>query len=225
MILGVVCARYRSQGHPGKAWAPMCGLPVIEHAIEKAFDTRCDEIVTSHDIPRSEWSRAGVIQLGRPEHLTGPGIAKWDVWRWVLEQNPSATMLVDIDVTRPLTLAEDVDACIDRLEQLGPPVDMVMAIAQGDKHPAFDILESHQYGVTLYSKLTDEKVARQQLPPVYYHGGVYAVTAEAVRERDSLWSCLVKGHEIPLDRARDIDTPTDWKIVEMLMAERYGVAV
>lgn len=219
MILGTICARYHTTGMPGKAWQPMLGIPAIEYAIEKACASQCDEVVTSHDIPRSVWSYS-VPHIPRPEHLTGPEVAKWDVWRHLLDEHPTADMIVDIDVTRPLTVAQDIDACIERLTDARERgTEVVMAIAQGDKHPAFDILENHQYGVRPYRDGI-EYVARQQLPPVFYHGGIYAITAEALRERESLWSCLVKGVEIPLDRARDIDTPTDWKIVEMLMAER-----
>lgn len=224
MILGVVCARYHSQGLPGKAWRPLLGVPCIEWAIEKAFNARCDEIVTCHDIPRAVWSRAGVRNLERPEHLTGPEVAKWDVWRYVLEQQPSATMLVDIDVTRPLTTPDDVNGCIAKLEDVSTRgTDGVMAIARARKHPAFDILESHQYGVRLYAE-SHEYVARQQLPPVYYHGGVYAVTAEALRTHGTLWSCLWKGYEIPANNAWDVDDETDWRIVEALMSERVQEA-
>lgn len=218
MILGAICARYHSQGLPGKAWKPMCGAPLIEHAIEKAYQTQCDEIVASHDIPRSVWSYA-VPHIERPAELTGPEVPKWRVWQHLAERRPRATVLVDIDVTRPLTLPEDIDGCIRRLaEAMERGIEAVMAVAEADKHPAFDVLEHNPWGLRLYTKA--DYSARQQLPPVYYHGGVYAVTTDALRAHDSLWDCRIKGNEIPLDRARDIDTDTDWLIVEMLMERR-----
>lgn len=220
MILGLVCARYHSQGLPGKNVRPLLGMPLIEWAIEKAMASKCDEVVVSTDIPRSVWSMA-VQRIERPEALAGPEVSKWDVWRHALNEHPHADMVVDIDVTRPLTTNDDIDGCIDRLaDARDRGTEAVMAIARAKKHPAFDIVEDHQYGVRPYSELR-EYVARQQLPPVFYHGGVYAVTDEALRTRESFWSCLVKSHEIPADNAWDIDDETDWRIVETLMADRY----
>ena len=223
MILGLVCARYHSEGLPGKNVRPLLGVPLIEWAIEKAMASQCDEVVVSTDIPRSVWSMA-VQRIERPDELAGPAVGKWDVWRHALGEYPHAETVVDIDVTRPLTTADDINGCIGRLADARKRgTDVVMAVAQAKKHPAFDILRNNPWGVSPYTELK-EYVARQQLPPAYYHGGVYAVTADALRTRDSLWSCLVKGHEIPADNAWDIDDETDWRIVETLMQDRYQAA-
>jgi CMP-N-acetylneuraminic acid synthetase len=145
------------------------------------------------------------------------------VWKYA-QAETGADVVVDIDVTRPLTLAEDVDGCIASLAKAAPDgTDAVMAICRAKKHPAFDIVESHQWGLAR-SVASYEFMVRQQLPPAYYHGGVYALTAEALRERASFWSCLVKGYDIEPERAYDIDSETDWRIVEMLMADRLQVA-
>ena len=220
MILAAICARYHSHGLPGKAWRPMLGTPLMEYAIDKAFSSQCDEVVTSHDIPKSVWSYA-VPHIPRPEHLTGPTVSKWDVWRHLAEEHSGADMIVDIDVTRPLTITEDVDGCIARLtEARERGLEGVMAIAQADKHPAFDILDAPGWGVSPYSRVKTEYVARQQLPPVYYHGGVYAITTAALRAYDSMWAPLWKGYEIPRARCFDVDDELDWSIVEHLMATR-----
>jgi CMP-N-acetylneuraminic acid synthetase len=130
-------------------------------------------------------------------------------------------------------LPEDVDGCIASLAKAAPEgTDVVMAIARAKKHPAFDIVEERFLGgLAPVGEVSFEFASRQQVPPAYYHGGIYAVTAEALcertealRERVSFWSCLVKGYEIAPERAYDIDDETDWRIVEMLMADRLQPA-
>lgn len=226
MILGVVCARYHSVGLPGKAWRPMLGVPLIEYAVAKAYASQCDEVVTSHDIPRAVWSMA-VPHVPRPEHLTGPQVAKWDVWRHLLAEHPDAHMLVDIDVTRPLTLAQDVDACIARLaDGMSRGLEAVMAIAPATKHPAFDVIAQHPWGLEPFVKYDPAYVGRQQFPNAYWHGGIYAVTAEALRAYGDIWAPAWKGVTIPTERAYDVDSDLDWKVVELLMSERaQAVAV
>lgn len=218
MILGLVCARYHSKGLPGKNVRPMHGVPLIEYAIGKGMASMCDEVMVSTDIPRSVWSM-NVQRIDRPEELCGPDVAKWDVWKHA-QAETGADAVVDIDVTRPLTLPEDVDGCITGLRTAPEGTDVVMAIAAAKKHPAFDIVTGHAYGLQLWAPSATEYTARQQVPPAYYHGGVYAVRKSALIRHGSLWPCLVKGYEIDPGRAYDIDDETDWRIVEMLMADR-----
>lgn len=216
MILGLICARHHSEGLAGKNIRPMHGTPLIEYALAKAFSSLLiDEVVVSTDIPRSAWSYA-VQRIERPEHLAGPRVGKWDVWRHALECYPHADVVVDIDVTRPLTTVEDVDGTIGALRD-GP----VMAVTPSDKHPAFDILQPlRPSGSLIPYDCSRPYTARQQLPPAYLHGGVYVVPARSLLSGADMWVHWWMPYAIPRERAFDIDDETDWKIVEMLMAER-----
>jgi N-acylneuraminate cytidylyltransferase len=218
VILGLICARYHSVGLPGKNWRPMHGTPLIEYAIEKAMASICDEVMVSTDIPRPVWSYA-VQRIDRPEHLCGPEVAKWDVWKHARSVT-GAEVVVDIDVTRPLTTAEDIDGCIDELMVDQWPA--VMAVAPASKHPAFDALVQGHDGLEPFGG-RNSYTARQQLSGAFLHGGVYAVTARALRDWPSMWGGPWWGWPIPRERAFDIDDETDWKIVEMLMGERLAI--
>jgi CMP-N-acetylneuraminic acid synthetase len=218
MILGLVCARYRSEGLPGKNIRPMHGKPLIEYAIEKALASICDEVMVCTDIPRHEWSMA-VQRIERPEHLCGPEVAKWDVWRHA-QAETGAEVVVDIDVTRPMTTAEDVDGCVAMLGASG--MDGVAAASPSKKHPQFDVLRYKDGGLRTWE--ASIATARQQLSPAYEHGGVYAFSAEALATFDHVWDAWVAAYLIPRERALDIDDELDWKIVEAFMAQRMQPA-
>ena len=222
-VLGVICARYHSEGLPGKNWREMHGKPLIEHAIEKAYATQTvDEVLVCTDIPRSVWSYA-VPRLDRPDELTGPDVSKYDVWRWIAQQKP-ADIIVDIDVTRPLTLAADIDGCVAKLARAAEfGLDGAMAVAEATKLPAFDFVLNEPWCVRPYVRDVDYS-ARQQVPNyAYYHGGIYALTHDALLAHTGMWDVFWKGYEIPTVRSYDIDTEIDWKIVDMLMAEQMHV--
>ena len=42
--------------------------------------------------------------------------------------------------------------------------------------------------------------------------------------KGSLWNCRVKLYEMPIERSIDVDSPIDWKLVELLMTERTSHA-
>lgn len=211
MILGVVCARKGSQGLPGKNLRRLGGVPLIELAIRKAWDAGCYDVVVCTDYTAADFDPGSAVILPRPDHLTGPLVSKWDVWRHVAERVPNAAVIVDVDVTRPLSTADTVRDCIQAV-QYGSPA--AIAVACSNKHPAFDIVNVFSGEAWPYA--AGDLVARQQLAPTYQHAGCYAFLRPALLSRSGIFDGPLAAVHSPRRASFDIDDELDWQIVEAL---------
>lgn len=228
MIIGAVCARKGSKGLPGKNEDWMGDrYTLIEHAIHAALDSLCENTVISSDIEKTaQYCGKTLYPVSRPPKLATDSISKWPVYQHILEwaeaQWPDETIdaIVDIDVSRPLRTAQDVDKCITEWWR-NSYADTVMAVARAKKSPYFDIMDMDLEGRMTHSKTAVPRfTCRQDLPPEWYHAGVYVIGADALRTDANMWDGKVYGCEVDPLAAFDIDDQTDWDICEMLMTRR-----
>ncbi len=208
---------------PGKNWRLMHGRPLITYTIGQALaSSSIDSVYVSTDSERiaSIARSAGAIVLSlRPAHLATDGAPKVPVIRDLVEQiertGTSVERVVDLDPTSPLRSLADIDACIDLLDDRS---DLVITGYVAEKNPYFNMVEEKQpgsYGLVLQSSVTD----RQSAPPVFaMNGSVYCWRRSSLT--DTLWGGTIRLHEMPRERSIDIDHEIDWKLVELLMADR-----
>ena len=208
---------------PGKNLLTLGGERLIERAIRIAFEAGCENVAVSTDyIPGVDFDLGDATWITRPDVLAGPLVSKWEVYRWAVASwealGAEASRIVDVDVTRPLRTAKTVRQVIASLRGIdrGPsdthPV--VMSVAKGDKHPAFDILRWGRDGLTVHDD--SQAVARQQLPPAWVHAGCYGMTRAALFARTAIWDGPVWGVEADRVESFDIDDELDWNIVQAL---------
>jgi CMP-N-acetylneuraminic acid synthetase len=236
MIAGLVCARAGSEGLPGKNLLQLGGVSLIDVAIEKAMASEyIDAVVvnTDIDVDVRDWVGAPktIIWCARSPELAGSRAGKWPVFRESIrafEKFTSAysrieedgklikaSAMIDIDVSRPLTTAIDVDSTFVAYMKSACPV--MLAIGHGKKSPYFDIYEYDKAGNLNRSKQPrGNLVARQDGPPVWYYGGIMIADRSVVYGVDDMWDVPVGGHEIPEDHCHDVDYPTDWLLIEAL---------
>lgn len=229
MIIGAVCARAGSKGLPGKNFRNMRGRSLIDHAVIAANASMCDETVVSTDRYEDLSDDLSMLVLPRPAELATDTVSKWPVYQHILEwaenewPDKPIDAIVDIDVSRPLRTAQDVDACITAWWR-NSYADTVMAIARAKKSPYFDIMEMELDGRISHAKTAVPPfTCRQDVPPAWYHAGVYVIGADALRTDKSMWEGKVYGCEVDPLAAFDIDDETDWQICEMLMKQRVTV--
>jgi N-acylneuraminate cytidylyltransferase len=228
MIIGAVCARKGCKGLPGKNMREMCGFALMDYAVTVGLDSMCEAIVISTDIVGFEATNQRIRHLPRPPELATDKVSKWTVYQHILawaeqEFHPKTIdCIVDIDVSRPLRTAEDVDKCIAMWWRTSY-ADTVMAVAPAKKSPYFDIMEMDLTGLMSHAKVAVPKfTCRQDLPPAWYHAGVYVIGADALKTDNSMWEGKVYGCEVSPEAAFDIDDQTDWDICEMLMKQRVA---
>ncbi len=236
-ILVTICARAGSKRLPGKNWRVLNGKPLFLWTVEQAIEWGKGVIVINSDalpiLNSLEWGESEnrqqrkILINKRPSELCGDDIPKIDVIRystimaekWLAEKRllERFDVVVDLDVTNPMRTLDDIDNCINLLED---GWDTVVSVVHARRDPAFNMVVTPDCRVRLYDEW------RRYTP-----GDVYDLNACIYVYRRN-WLDLninspvglnTRVYVMPPETAFDIDTETDFKIVEMLMKERYGL--
>ena len=227
MILATICCRGGSKGVPGKNIRPLCGKPLIAYTIDSAkASTLIDDIIISTD---DEQIAAIAKQFGasvpfmRPADLASDTASKWPVFIHAVDTYEKLTgktveYLVDLDVTVPLKTAQDIDGAI-QLALQNPDTDVVITGYEPERNPYFNMMEIGEGGYAeIVKKGVKPIVRRQDAPQVYsLTPAAYVVKKSALYEFEHWSKAKCKIFPIPRERAVDIDTEIDFKIVEFLM--------
>lgn len=210
---------------PRKNIREIGGVPLIGHAILSAQAASVfDAIVVSTDdqeIADVAHRFGAEVPFLRPAELAQDHSAKWPVFRhlvesWETNSNRTVGILVDLDVAIPLRSPEDIVGCLNALTESEADVAGTAYIAE--RNPYFNMVEIGPDGFAHLSKpISPPIVARQQAPPVF----ALALSVLAIR-RDALWrydhwsEAKFVIHEVPRERAVDVDTELDFRFVEFL---------
>lgn len=230
MILGTICCRAGSKGVAGKNLRPLAGKPLIVHTIEAARKSGLlDDLIVSTDSPgiAAIAEAQGInVPFLRPAELATDTASKWPVFIHALEAYEKVTghrvdYLVDLDVTVPLKDQTDIDAAI-QLALDHPEADVVITGYQPERNPYFNMMETGADGFAKLVKQSDTPIVRRQDAPhvLSLTPAAYVVRREALY-RFEHWSqakCLLS--EMPRERAIDIDTELDFKLIEFLLNEK-----
>lgn len=231
MILGHIGARKGSRGVPGKNFRLLLGKPLIDWSLDQLLSSsRIDAVVVSTDDEAIyEHTRARVtLDIGlRPPYLATDTTPKWKVWQHTLEISESrldqpVSTFVDLDCTSPLRLPEDINGALALFLSERP--DMVMSVCEARKNPYFNLVEPDETGALHVSKPLPGGIwARQVAPKVWEHAAsTYVLDPAYLRQAESIYDGRVIPFEMPPERCIDIDTPFDFRLVEMLLSERHG---
>lgn len=224
-----IFARGGSKGVPRKNIRPLGGKPLIAHTIEVAL--ACPSLggvlVSTEDAEIAEIARAHGAQVpfSRPPELAGDTASEWLAWRhaidWVAENEGPFDLFVSLPATSPFRSVEDVEACI-RILRDEPETDIVATVKAADRSPYFNMVEiAEDGGARLVIQPKGDVVRRQDAPPVFDMTTVcYVARPDFVRSRTGLFQGRLRVHEVPAERALDIDTPFDFAIAEYLADAR-----
>lgn len=226
-LLALIPARGGSKGLPGKALAPLGGLPLIAHSIELA--RRCPEIervVVSTDSPEiAAAARAAGAEVPflRPSELAGDETPMWAVVRHALAELEAADAEYDavllLQPTSPARLPEDVHAAVALLAGR-PDLDGVVGVTEAHPNPIWAAMVEQDGLLRPLLAEATSYVRRQDVPAVVNVNGVlFLWRAEFVRrhEHDPSASARIAGIEIPALRAIDIDSVEDLELAEALL--------
>jgi CMP-N,N'-diacetyllegionaminic acid synthase len=227
LILATICCRGGSKGVPGKNIRPLKGRPLIAYTIEVAKRSQRinDLIISTDDQQIADTARAlgAKVPFMRPPELATDTSSKWPVFIHAVEAYEALTghrvdYIVDLDVTVPLKLAIDIDGAIN-LALEDPNVDVVITGYEPERNPYFNIMEVKENGYAeIVKKGTKPIVRRQDAPEVYsLTPAAYVIKKSALYEYEHWSNARCKVYPIPRERAIDIDTEIDFKIVEFLM--------
>jgi CMP-N,N'-diacetyllegionaminic acid synthase len=233
--LCVIGARGGSQGLPGKNIKPLLGKPLIAWTIETALSVpEIDKVVVSTDseeIAKVARNAGAEVPFMRPDSLSGPEIGKFDVWQHALKSceelyKENYEIFIDLDCTNPLRDASDVSNIIKQLKDSKERgVDTVFSVCEARKNPYFNMVEADGNGAMRMSKsLGPTVIRRQDAPQVYEHvASIYAMLPSHIKTKNHLLSGHAEGYDIGFEKSLDVDSESDFSLVEYLMKKKQGL--
>lgn len=230
MILGTICCRGGSKGVLGKNTRLLNGVPLITYTINVAQQSKLlnDLIVSSDNQEILEIALDNNVTntVVRPDNLSTDTASKWPVFRHAVENYEKLTgnivsYIVDMDVTVPLKTTKDIDDAIS-LAMQSPDIDVVITGYEPERNPYFNMMEINDSGYAEMVKKTKTPIVRRQDAPKIFSltPAAYVIKKEALYQYQH-WSeakCMIS--EMPRERAIDIDTELDFKLIEFLLNEK-----
>lgn len=232
-VVGFIFARGGSKGLPRKNILPLCGKPLLAHAVEAAHGSRHIRrvCVSTDDAEIAAVARqyGAEVPFLRPAEFSGDTSPEALAWLHALDAierlgGRKVDVFVSVPATAPLRTSADVDAVIEAL--LASDADVAVTVSESRRNPYFSMVNIHADGIARVVMGPDKAVLRRQDAPVCYDlvPSAYAARPEFVRRGVSVLQARLKAVPIPADRAVDIDDELDLQIAELLLARRRADA-
>lgn len=224
--LCTVCARGNSKGVPGKNLRPLLGKPLIAWTLAQARESglfaRIAVSSDSAEILSAARAHGADLTVERPAELATDEAGKVGVITHCLaaaeaEAGRAFETVVDLDVTAPLRLAEDIRGAVALLESTG--VSNVITGCPARRSPYFNLIEARADGSVGLSKPSEPPVRRRQDAPACFdmNAAIYVWRRDALVERPGVFYPDTRLYEMPEERSHDIDSELDLALVELLM--------
>lgn len=229
-ILCTICARGGSKGLKDKNIRPLGGEPLIAHTIKQALKWgRARRVVVSTDsrkIAQIARRYGAEIPFMRPQTLAQDNIAKLDAIRHAMLESEryfkeEYDITVDLDVTSPLRRIQDLDGCLDTFTKKRP--DVLFSVIAARRNPYFNMVEEKGDGFVRLCKQTPAGITRRQDAPQVYgmNASIYFYSKDFLLNENHKTPFSDRTAIYVMDEASvfDIDSETDFKVIEFLMKE------
>jgi N-acylneuraminate cytidylyltransferase/CMP-N,N'-diacetyllegionaminic acid synthase len=179
------------------------------------------------EIASTARSYGAEIPFMRPGALAADDTSKWAVFRHFVREIDNKLglcpeVIVDLDTGVPLREPSDIEACLRLL--VSSEADLAITGYRADRNPYFNMVEVDDAGFAKISKPPPRPfVRRQDAPDVYgLSPAVYAIRTSALWKYDHWSLAKFRLSLMPRERAIDIDTEFDFRLVECLIETRTG---
>jgi N-acylneuraminate cytidylyltransferase/CMP-N,N'-diacetyllegionaminic acid synthase len=232
-----ICARGGSKGLANKNMRLLDGKPMMAWSIVQARASGLfQQVVVSSDSADSlrVATEAGVdAAIERPAEMATDTARKEPAIRHaVLEAErrfgTRYDILVDLDATAPLRLAEDIIGAVSLLESSGAT--NVITGAPAHRSPYFNLVERAADGSVNVAKQLERTVHRRQDAPACFdmNASIYGWRRDAFLSDPRVFYPDTVLYEMPEERSRDVDSDLDFQIIELLfgrlkIAEKLNV--
>lgn len=214
---------------PGKNIRELAGKPLITHSIEAALAVAPspeDVVVTTDSVEIARIARdAGArVPFLRDAALATDSAGSREVILDAIDRlGEGYDTVVLLQPTSPFRNLDDIRRAVDvysRPESRKP--DMVVSVRAAATNPYYNAYETEADGSLKISKGDGLITRRQDAPTVYeFDGSIYVINADSLRKYPSLARMpRVLPIENTSKRNIDIDTEIDFKVAELLAAEK-----
>lgn len=217
---------------PGKNIRPLMGKPLLLHTMDVARASGLfDCIAVSSDaediLAVAEQGGADLL-VRRPSELANDTSSKMPAITHCVKEAEARTgitfgCVVDLDVTSPLRLVEDLLGAVQLWQESG--ANSVITGAPARRSPYFNLVERREDGTVTLSKTPASPILRRQDAPACFdmNASIYVWKRDALMAEGKVFYPDTRLFEMPEDRSVDIDSPLDFLIVESLLRQREGM--
>jgi CMP-N,N'-diacetyllegionaminic acid synthase len=230
VVVCVIPARGGSKGLPGKNIKMFCGKPLIAHTIEQAKQSKyIDRVLVSteaEEIAKISLEYGAEVPFIRPLDLARDSSSTIDVllhainWLENVDRYTFGILLL-LHTTTPLRSVEDINETISLMVE--EKADNVFSAAEAHRNPYFNMVEINKRG---YAALVKQgNFTTRQVAPLIYdmNSSIYVWWKELLKEKKKIFLDKTKIYIMPKERSIDIDDNIDFKIAEIMMAERKKI--
>jgi YrbI family 3-deoxy-D-manno-octulosonate 8-phosphate phosphatase len=219
--LAIIPARGGSKGIPRKNIRPLFGKPLIAYNIEQARLARLvQRVVVSTDDPEigAIARQYGAEVVWRPAEISGDTASSESALLHALEylrqsEGYQPDLLVFLQCTSPLTLAEDIDGTIQSL--LDAQADTALAVIPFHYFIWKTGGSGEAVGVNHDKRV---RPLRQEREPQYLEtGAVYVMRVPGFLGARHRFFGKTALYKMPAERRLEIDDPVDFRIAETLV--------
>ncbi len=222
--LCIICARAGSKRLKNKNLKIIFGKPLIFHTINQAINSKIfDKIIFSTD---SDKMRKIALKFGaqawfkRPKKFSVDKAAKMPVIRHAIIEaekkfNIKYDYICDLDVTSPLRKVSDIKNAYKKF--ISSKQDMLISGNKARKNPYFNMIQKSKSNIIKLVKKPKKYFVRTQDAPIVYelNASIYFWKREACFKQKGPFCKKTFFYEMPYDRSIDIDSITDFKMVEL----------
>ena len=219
--LAIIPARGGSKGIPHKNILPLAGKPLVAYSIEQAKASRYISrvVVSTDDAEIASISRHfGAEIVWRPAEISGDSASSESALLHALEtfiqsEDYQPDVLVFLQCTSPLTLAEDIDGTIQAL--LDEQADTALAVIPFHYFLWRNTRTSNAEGINHDKRI---RPLRQEREPQYLEtGAVYVMRVPGFLQARHRFFGKTSLYVMPAERRLEIDDPVDFQVAEVLL--------
>lgn len=225
-VLGVIPARGGSKGVPRKNIRLLCGKPLIQYTAEAALAAHSlvRVVVSTEDKEITAIARSCGLDVPflRPQELaqdTTPTLPVIQhVVHWLEERDDYYDAICVLQPTSPLRTADDIDRCIELLENTGADSVVSTLPVPFDYNPHWVYFQDNRGFLNLCTGEEEPISRRQSLPPAFHReGSIFLALRNVIMEQNSLYGKHIVGYPMDPSRNVQIDTANDLREAETIL--------
>jgi N-acylneuraminate cytidylyltransferase len=222
-VLALIPARGGSKELPGKNILRVNGRPLLDWSVAAARGSRyIDRIVLSSEdeaIMAAAHECGCEVPFRRPTELASDTAATIDVVMHALDVLPEYDIVVLLQPTSPLRIADDIDGTLERLVLHN--ASSCVSVAEAEQSPYWMYLLDDAQILRPIVDVPPDVVRRQDLPTAYLlNGAVYAADTARLRATRKLVNPDTVAFVMPQERSLDIDTAADFKTFSRIVLDQ-----
>ena len=219
--IGFIPLRKNSKGIPGKNKKKLLGRPLFCWVLGQALASELDTVYIFTDDPdivdfiaqEYHWTDR-VITVEREAHTATDTASTEDAMLSFLKScNPDYDIFCLLQATSPFTTALDIDQCLQKVKD-GTTYDSSLSVVRTHRFTWDDNGKAQNYDIFKRPRRQDFKGL------LIENGAIYITKKAALEQSENRLSRRTALVEMPEDSLTEIDSMTDWKIVEELLAAR-----